>query len=136
MKKLSLILATLALGACTTVITNDNPVEARSDLKEVCIQKNTNDKIPEFSNYLKNSLVKKGLKAKVISRQEQCPFRLTYNITVSHDSVQRGKFYVFEGRQKLASLGYKRRAEEKVKVRETGAQGQADLIVNTLFRNF
>ncbi|MGV6989154.1 hypothetical protein ACWA5Z_09755 [Testudinibacter sp. P80/BLE/0925] len=142
MKKLilPLMLSTAALTACST-ISNSEPVEKRDDLKHICIKDSANPPITDFSNYLANSLNKKGITSeKGLDYAASCKYVLAYSLRAEDGYVLRAKLRLSEiqgdTRSNIGEVSYKQRGDEKDNVKVTGVQGQTDLMINDLLQNY
>lgn len=144
MKKLALAstLATFLLAGCSTVIVTDEPVEKNENIRNICVKEATNPRLASFAPSLVNSLQKKGFQAeiKVEDQAKSCEYILAYSITPKRDLAFRAKIKLSQNNggtlKSLGEIGYKRRGDDTENGVVNGVQGQTDLMVNELFKNF
>lgn len=145
MKKLTLatmVSSLLLMSACTTVITTDNPVKKRDDLKHICIKEAKRPRLAGFTESIAKSLEKRGFTSEInIERvAPHCKYMLNYALNTRHNLVLRATVQVQEldngSFDEIGEIVYKQRGEEKNNVKVTGLQGQTDRIVNELFKNY
>lgn len=145
MKKLALFatFSLLTLSACTTVITTDNPVEKRPDLKHICLKEAKNPRLKEFIPAMAKSLEQRGFTTEINIEKpaEHCKYMLNYALNTHHGMVTRATVRVQEldgsDYDKIGEIVYKQRGEEEQAiVKQGGVQAQADRIVKELFKNY
>ena len=147
MKNIALTLfSALLFTGCAAGIDVSEPVEKKADLISVCVKEkrtglNFTDK--EVSDFLVNSLAKKNINANIYkgALPTDCQYELDYRIKGKKELIVRGRLVLLEyskGNEKiiLGQTSYKYRGEAKEIAQQTGIQGQFDLMVGELFKNF
>lgn len=146
MKKLGVITATvstLLLSACTTVITTDDPVEKRGDLKHICLKESKNPRLKEFIPSMAKSLEKRGFTTEINIEKPaaHCKYMINYALNTRNGVVTRATVQMQEldgnDYDRIGEIVYKQRGdEEQAIVRQGGVQAQTDRIVKELFKNY
>ncbi|MDU8924509.1 hypothetical protein RYD26_06230 [Pasteurellaceae bacterium LIM206] len=143
MKKLLLIgVSSMVLVACS--VTNVKPVEAGKTISHICIKDSLNPQVANFSTYLSNSLKKKNISSEIAKDRysDGCQYVLAYSLRGDNTGyVLRAKLRLSQinadhRRVNLGEVSYKQRGEEKDKLAVSGVQGQTDLMINELFKNY
>lgn len=142
MKKLLLSsLALSVLSGCSSGVDEDNlkSVERALNIRHLCIKASTRSAPDNFVEALKTSLANKRISSEAMKNDgKDCEYILIANAKGNRQLIARAKFSVINAKTKseVGVVGYKRRGDEKERAKQTGLQGQTDLMVNQLFKNY
>ena len=128
--------AVFSLTACSSGITDLEPVSAGQNIKHVCLKGSVKAAPDHFIDALTRSLKNKNISAELMRNKADCDHVLFFNVRGNNHIIARAKFELKEmgTKQSLGSLSYKRRGDEKERVDQVGLQGQTDLMINQLFQ--
>ena len=128
--------AVFSLTACSSGITDLEPVSAGQNIKHVCLKGSVKAAPDHFIDALTRSLKNKNISAELMRNKADCDHVLFFNVRGNNHIIARAKFELkeMETKQSLGSLSYKRRGDEKERVDQVGLQGQTDLMINQLFQ--
>ncbi|MDG6896269.1 hypothetical protein [Volucribacter amazonae] len=141
-KSIYSLIMTLLLTACATGITDEQPVVAGHYIKNLCVNGNFRAVPKDFLPSLETSLQRKGMnivKASEDEQQIQCDYLIRFKGKGNKRILAMVKVDVIDlknGKNNIGTVLYERRGEEKARVKELSLQGQTDLIINHLFKNY
>lgn len=142
MKKLIVsTLLILTLTACAAGITDEAPVKAGQNIQNLCIKGNFSATPENFLTAITTSLNKKGitLLKSVKNNYQDCSYLMQVRAKGNKKILANTKINVIDltnGKKTIGSVTYKRRGDEKERVKAVGLQGQTDMIINSLFRYY
>ena len=141
MKKI--ILSVLALGilvGCTAGVDEDTlkVVDKGLSINHLCIKSNVRKAPDDFIDSLKSSLANKKITLEKLKNNQTCNYVLLASAKGNRDLVARATLRVVEAKTNtvVGAISYKRRGDEAERAAQVGLQGQTDLMVNELFKNY
>lgn len=144
MKKLVLSLcgALFLLSGCSNGGVDEDAltaVDKNQNIRQVCIKGSTRGAPDDFMDNLIASLKKKNIIGeRVKDNRTVCNHILSFSAKGNRNIIARARLRILSGinNQPLGSVSYKLKGEEKDRVAQVGLQGQTDLMVNQLFKNY
>lgn len=142
MKKLLITnLIAVTLAACSSGISKEKPIEAGHNIQNLCLKGSFRAAPENFSSALTTSLKHKNITIlkRVENDYEGCDYLMSFRAKGNNLILAMARINVIDlanGRPTIGSVSYNRRGEERTRSNEVGLQGQTDLIINTLFKNY
>lgn len=135
---LPVVLATFALTACSSGVTNVKSVDPAHKISKVCLKGTDRAAPEELVPALQASLKKKNINSEwVKSRDGDCRYLLVFKARGNSTILARASLDLRDmenNKQQIGFVAYKRRGDEKDRVEQVGLQGQTDLMINELFK--